>query len=316
MKCYLLLRDNVESGPYNLAEMETRKLVPTDLIWVEGYSGSWRFPAEIPELAPLVQHELPQTAIKTPAPQADGDSLNSKTVFVALPPQPAPLTSNTAEAPILETLYEAPLFELKEKYEQHLQQRTFHAAPGIKKYKVAWMAALCAGLLAGAFMIKKMVDGSADKNINAVSAAALTASRQTEAEKAAAAAAYRNALATELVPVDTMAAAPKVAKKKVSLKKLVSITANDYKKGVFGGINKLSFNIRNRSEQVLDKVTVEVAYLKPNGEVVKKETHYVKAVAPKSSKTLEVPPSNRGVDIKYKITNIKAHEAKAAMREL
>ena len=119
-----------------------------------------------------------------------------------------------------------------------------------------------------------------------------------------------------MVPVDTTAEKPKEVKKKVNLKKLVTLSASEFKKGVFGGINDLELKVRNKSDHVLDKVAIEVAYLKPNGEVIKKENYTLKAVAPKSTKNLVIPPSKRGVDIKYRITNIKSHDANMALREL
>lgn len=128
---------------------------------------------------------------------------------------------------------------------------------------------------------------------------------------------YRNALSTEMVAVDTTAAEkPKKAPKKVNIKKQVQISASDFKKGVFGGIHRLKLLVENNSEHILDKVTIEVKYLKPNGDVIATENHNLLAVAPKSTKTLDVPSSNRGVDFKYRIVSIKSHEAKVPMRDL
>lgn len=51
MKEYLLLRNNVQSGPYSLNEVGELGLKPFDLIWVENKSFSWRYAAEINELS-------------------------------------------------------------------------------------------------------------------------------------------------------------------------------------------------------------------------------------------------------------------------
>ena len=319
MKCYLLLRDNVETGPYDLAEISTRQLLPTDLIWVEGSSHSWRFPAEIAELAHLVQHQQPEPATKGKT-DVSGNIPESKNVFVALPQPQVALTAlhpvDNMEDAELETSFVQPLDELKAKYEAFQQQRRFQFSRKGKNSNVIWMAALFAGLLGGAFMIKKMVDAAGDKEGRSLASAALPAKAFPNSSQKEADAAYSNALSTEMVPVDTTAEKPIEVKKKVNLKKLVTLSASEFKKGVFGGINDLELKVRNKSDHVLDKVAIEVAYLKPNGEVIKKENYTLKAVAPKSTKNLVIPPSKRGVDIKYRITNIKSHDANMALREL
>src|SRR5438552_10656404 len=60
MASYLLLRDNKESGPYNLDELVKFGLKPYDLVWVESRSAAWRYPSEIPELkeyAPVIEEQ-------------------------------------------------------------------------------------------------------------------------------------------------------------------------------------------------------------------------------------------------------------------
>lgn len=59
MKEYLLLRNNVQSGPYTFEEMKSIGLKPFDLVWVENKSFSWRYPSEINELSMLVEPEIP-----------------------------------------------------------------------------------------------------------------------------------------------------------------------------------------------------------------------------------------------------------------
>lgn len=316
MKCYLLLRDNVETGPFDLAEITAQNLYPTDLIWVEGSSKSWRYPAEIQELAPLVQHQAPGEDHKFQIIEKESDKQKpSKNIYVALPPGQKEAPAEAAE-PQLEVLYQQPLETLKENWEKNVQKRRLRSVMG-KAEKVTWLAALMTGLLAGAFMIKKMVDTLDGNGMGRIGAAAIPATAYPVPAEKVADPTYQNALTTEVVPVDTAAvAAPKKKEKKVNLKKLVTLDASTFKKGVFGGINRLSFTVNNQSDHVLDKVTIEVRYLKPNGDVIRKENYYVRAVAPRSTKTLDVPPSNRGVDVKYRITNIQSHEAQVPMRDV
>ena len=50
MSSYLLLRNNKESGPFSLEELESMSLKEYDLIWIVGKSAAWRYPGEITEL--------------------------------------------------------------------------------------------------------------------------------------------------------------------------------------------------------------------------------------------------------------------------
>jgi len=57
---YRLLRDNKESGPYSVSDLQAMGLKPFDLIWQEGKSAAWRYPGEIDELmsfAPPVEEQ-------------------------------------------------------------------------------------------------------------------------------------------------------------------------------------------------------------------------------------------------------------------
>lgn len=49
-KAYLLLRNNVQSGPYSFDELLQQNIRATDLIWVEHEGHAWCFPSEIPGL--------------------------------------------------------------------------------------------------------------------------------------------------------------------------------------------------------------------------------------------------------------------------
>ena len=92
------------------------------------------------------------------------------------------------------------------------------------------------------------------------------------------------------------------------LRKLVSINANDYLRGVFGGIRNLELTIHNRSKTSLDAVTVQVQYLKNTNQPIKTETITFKNVNANSVATVRVPDSQRGMKVSYKITNIDSRE--------
>lgn len=59
-KVYLLLRNNVERGPFTRTQLISQPLFDTDLIWVEGVSTSWMTPSELHELE---EKKIPQVAM-------------------------------------------------------------------------------------------------------------------------------------------------------------------------------------------------------------------------------------------------------------
>lgn len=92
-KVYLILRNNKQEGPFSLQELERLPVKATDLIWVEGKSAAWRYPAEITELQPLISPTPGTTPnhtnqYKATATQVDERSQNqkgAKKIFVSLP---------------------------------------------------------------------------------------------------------------------------------------------------------------------------------------------------------------------------------------
>lgn len=111
MNSYILLRDNKETGPHSLADLQQLGLKPHDLIWVECQSVSWRNPGEITELKKLlegipektqpvqatarVEESQPVTIEELPAKEEAVDETISapqkKSVFVALPVNKSPV---------------------------------------------------------------------------------------------------------------------------------------------------------------------------------------------------------------------------------
>lgn len=69
MSSYLLLRNNKESGPFTIEEIQGISLKAYDLIWVVGKSAAWRYPGEIPELksfAPPVPEQFADRFARKP----------------------------------------------------------------------------------------------------------------------------------------------------------------------------------------------------------------------------------------------------------
>jgi uncharacterized protein YneF (UPF0154 family) len=80
MSSYLLLRNNKESGPFTLDEVQGMSLKTYDLIWVVGKSAAWRYPGEIPELksfAPSVPEQGADNFLKKTNTENPGSDLSN-----------------------------------------------------------------------------------------------------------------------------------------------------------------------------------------------------------------------------------------------
>lgn len=326
MKCYLLLRDNRQSGPYSLEELSGMKLRPFDLLWQEGASTSWKYPEEMDELASLVDHSAPSRQESVPAPAPKG-------IFVSLPnqrpaaPESRPSPKEPQEpipsfvpAPVEEIVEESPVKEpeviasFQENYREprsrELWKRNFLPAS-----QVFSVALIFIGAVLGAFVIKKIVDSFdqsplADSTSAAVAISAPELPRDNDPN-------YRNAITREVVPVmDSVEKAPPKPEKPKDIKKLVHVKGTDYKVGLLGGIKDLELTVHNGSNHLVEQVVVVVEYLKPKGEVVHKEHYTVRDIKPFKSKVIPIPASDRGVKVKYRILNISSKQYKRLLDQV
>jgi hypothetical protein len=99
MTKYLLLRDNKQTGPYDLDELRTKGLKAYDLVWIDGKSAAWRYPSEVEELksfAPAVEEQPFDRFYKKPSQNAQPAA--------ALTRQPAEQSSQSSFTPGV-TLY-------------------------------------------------------------------------------------------------------------------------------------------------------------------------------------------------------------------
>ena len=95
---------------------------------------------------------------------------------------------------------------------------------------------------------------------------------------------------------------------KLALANQVSVGANKYEVGTFGGIRHLQVTVTNRSAYSLDLVVVAVSYIQANKKTYKTENLYFRGIAPGSALMLEAPKSSRGIHVEYKITSINTKE--------
>jgi hypothetical protein len=95
---------------------------------------------------------------------------------------------------------------------------------------------------------------------------------------------------------------------KINLATQVSVGANKYEVGTFGGISNLQVTVSNKSAYPLDLVVVEVQYIQANKKTYKTENLYFHGVGPGIALMQEAPKSSRGIKVEYKITLINSKE--------
>jgi hypothetical protein len=93
------------------------------------------------------------------------------------------------------------------------------------------------------------------------------------------------------------------------ISRLVSVKSNEYKRVAFGGIRDLQLTVVNDSKFILDNVTAELQYIKPNELPLKTENIQFTSVAPNATSTIRVPDTNRGIKVVFRITNIRKKQA-------
>jgi hypothetical protein len=95
---------------------------------------------------------------------------------------------------------------------------------------------------------------------------------------------------------------------RTTLANQVSVGANGYTVGTFGGINDLQLTVTNRSVHPLDLVVVEVQFIQANKKVYKTENLYFRNIGAGSALMQEAPKSSRGIKAQYKIITISSKD--------
>jgi len=103
-------------------------------------------------------------------------------------------------------------------------------------------------------------------------------------------------------PADKEAIRQNIAKK-------IYISTNDYKVGMFGGIDDVKITVHNGSEYPVDLVVVDVSYIQSNKKSYKTESLQFKDIAANSSITMAAPKTNKGIKIQTSLTHIASKSA-------
>jgi hypothetical protein len=289
MKRYLLLRENQESGPYSVEDLSRKGLLSYDLIWEEGKSLQWMYPYEIPELSSIpVKRQQKTSTVKN-------TSYSPPPVF-------------EEESVCINRLVD-PVLVADEKVRDESTEANKFSFPNESKNSGLWIVGLVIALISSAFVVKNIVENFEHDPIRKeVSQAAIPVQDEMyESEEADPS--YQNALTTEVIAVDTTIFATTKKPSEKELKKQVSLQATP-----LSTANDLQLTVKNASKQNIDRVTVEIKFLKPGGEVVKTEHFDVNAIPANGERILPIPDNHMGLKVKYRIVGIEAVHQKASIR--
>lgn len=125
---YLILRNNKEQGPYSIEQLLQLPVQPTDLIWVEGQSASWCYPADIPSLKSYFAPQQPVVATKT---AADKPAVTSSHIYVRLPANTAPPLFDLPNTADTIEQKAAAIYERVQAFAQQKQQQQAAGEPEI-----------------------------------------------------------------------------------------------------------------------------------------------------------------------------------------
>ena len=107
---------------------------------------------------------------------------------------------------------------------------------------------------------------------------------------------------------DTKPEQIKTKSRSVNISRLVNVRANNYKQRAFGGVMNLELTVNNDSKFELDKVIVELQYLKPSEQPLKTERIIFNSIEANGSQTLKIPDYLRGVKVAYRVTEIESSQ--------
>lgn len=104
---------------------------------------------------------------------------------------------------------------------------------------------------------------------------------------------------------------PEVDKRKAirnSFQKYISAKPDGYNAAAFGGISNLKVKVRNETAYVVDRVEIQVQYIKAGGGVFKTETVYADNIKPNASLVINAPESGRGTGVEVKIIAVTSRQ--------
>ncbi|KIC93782.1 hypothetical protein [Flavihumibacter solisilvae] len=327
MQQYKLLRDNKETGPYGWQELVELGLKAHDLVWADGKSASWKYPAEIEEFrnyAPAVTDDL-YVQFHTPPSQASAEKKprsvqnipQTRYVTVILPARTA-IAEVRQNAPSLHSVLMengTDSYLPESQYYTGASSYTFsqlHKKSYLASLTAAFLILISGGVFFGTYKkaflaertdpvnVKVQVPGIEPAPAPAESSVDEPAIIQLISKNDAAPVVARPRKSIDPVP----SLPPNPSLRFASLRRYIDVKATGFSVGFFGGITGLSLRVSNNGSEQLQNVVIAVDFLKRNRQLHHSEYITIPVLNANSTITLSIPETNRGTAFQTRITGI------------
>jgi hypothetical protein len=285
MEQLLLWRVNKKSGPYSIDEIKSSIVQSSDLFWIERKSRQWQ--------------NLQGIMTLTDKNNTGCASLQS-------------IISKQKEGIEKDVEYE--------RHDMEKQDVKYWGGRQIKNHKKLiiqnyfWMSCLTLSFLFLGYLINEiLVQDRSSFSLFHKNKATPLAALQEDQVIARSDHNFQNAISRETVIVERSDKKEKKKPRPFNWRKQVYLSANEYKKGILGGIKELEIALNNHSDHFIDKAVIEVQFLRPNGKWVATEKYLLRSIASHDKKLLSIPPTKRGYKIKYQLLNVSTKEFKPVL---
>jgi hypothetical protein len=302
---YLLLRNGKISGPFTLEELKSFGLQSSDQVRIDQVQTIWRSIFEIQALQEFLEEKsseiisVENTDMATIGPLAKSN--------VSFKPFRFKKESSTINYKNTNTFPKDPYSDFEENsilwFIRLLRQNPFTIA-------YVFIIVVC-----GTIVLKNIVD-NVIRHTFPMEQISMVATSKPQVNNASDKM-FQNALVREWIhPQKKYRKARKTVVSPQDIKKRLTLTSNNYKKGFFGGIRDLQLTINNTSNHFVNQVEIEVCYKDKNGKLVDTKNFEVESIPALGNRLISIPPSLKGVKVNYRILNIYATQPGSLSKEI
>jgi hypothetical protein len=302
---YLLLRNGKISGPFTLEELKSFGLQSSDQVRIDHEQSAWRSIFEIEALQDCLEDTFSETISDANTDKGTIGSLTSPNVsYGSFPFKKRSYTINSKSK---NSFPKDPYSDFEENsilwFIRLLRQNPFTIA-------YVFIIVVC-----GTIVLKNIVD-NVIRHTFPMEQISMVATSKPQVNNASDKM-FQNALVREWIhPQKKYRKARKTVVTTQDIKKRLTLTSNNYKKGFFGGIRDLQLTINNTSNHFVNQVEIEVCYKDKNGKLVDTKNFEVESIPALGNRLISIPPSLKGVKVNYRILNIYATQPGSLSKEI
>ena len=306
MERYLLWRNGRVSGPFTLEELKLSGLQSSDQLRHDKDQSLWR---SIYEIEALQDWLAGNSSDAMPGEFAD---VNTGQLACTSNIQTEPGYKGDIKCPGSTSI--GPKSKTRDPYTDYEESSLQWFIQFLRQSNPFTIATVFIGLLVGTLLLKSIVDRIIVhtfpmEHVPTNRIRSGSDSKNTENL-------YRNALVREWVaPVKKARTSHRNALKPQDIKNKLSLTANKFTVGFFGGISNFQLTLHNASHCFVNQVEIEVSFREKNGNMVETKTFQVESLHPLSSRVINIPPSHSGTKVGYKILNIYATQTRSMLKQ-